>query len=365
MKKIMFVIGVLSNGGAERVISVLAKGFIELGYRVEILTIYGKKNDYIEDKRIIIHPIQNNCKSKLLRILTIIFQMRKIIKKSKPDILISFVAIINIYTIIANAFLNTKLIVSERNDPYQNPENKYIRKIRDILYKYCDGYVFQTIDAMKYFDDKIQTKGIIIPNPIKENLPKWDKKNTEKLIISASRLVKQKNLPMLIKAFAKLKRDYPDYKLKIFGEGKLRNQLLKLIKDLNLKNEVFLPGFSSEIHEAMTKSRLFVLSSNYEGISNAMLEALAIGVPVISTDSPIGGARMFIKHGENGLLTEVGNTEDLYKAMKRIISDPDFSNNLSINAQSIRTKLSTETIVNKWNNYILKVCDDDNGKNSF
>ncbi|MCM3741804.1 glycosyltransferase [Oceanobacillus luteolus] len=351
----MFVIGVLSNGGAERVISVLANSFIRMGYEVDIITIYGSKNDYINDDRIHIHPLSIGPNNKLSRFIQIIYQMRKIIKKRRPNILISFVAIINIYTIIANLFNNTKLIVSERNDPYQNPENKYIRKLRDFLYVFCDGYVFQTPDAMKYFPLNIQKKGVIIPNPIKEGLPRWNNENTEKTIITACRLVKQKNIPMLLNAFAKLKKEFPDYKLKIFGIGELHKQIQKNINELGLTKDVILPGFSNNIHEEMVKSSLFVISSNYEGISNSMLEALAIGIPVVSTDSPIGGARMFIRHEQNGMLTEVGNTEEFYEAMKKVISDKKLANELSLNSREIREILSSEVISNKWLEYIQKI----------
>lgn len=360
--KIMFVIGVLSNGGAERVISVLAKEFVKMGYKIDIITIYGDKNDYINDDKINIIPLHNPTKNKILRVLGIIKQLRILIKKRHPDLLISFVAIINIYTIISKAFMKTKLIVSERNDPYQNPENKYMRMLRDVLYRFCDGFVFQTEDAMKYFPTRIQNRGIIIPNPIKSDLPYWNRGSSEKTIITACRLVKQKNLPMLINAFAKFKKDFPDYKLKIFGIGEMHEKLVNIISELGLDNEVLLPGFSKEIHNEMAKSDLFVISSNYEGISNSMLEALAIGVPVISTDSPIGGARMFIRNGENGILTEVGNTDELYQAMKKIISDKHYASDLSEEARKIRMQLSPEVIFEKWHKYIQKICEVNNAK---
>ncbi|MCP8967837.1 glycosyltransferase [Ectobacillus ponti] len=362
MKKVVFVIGVLSDGGAERVISVLSKQLTKIGYKVDIVTIYGDKNDYLDDQSINIKPVVHKSKNKLFRTLGIISEVRNFIKSSKPDLVISFVAIVNIYTILSCLFLKTKLIISERNDPYQNPENKYIRTLRDVLYKLCDGFVFQTPDARDYFPKRIQDKSTVIPNPIVSDLPEWDIEKSEEVIISACRLAKQKNLPMMIDAFAKLKQEFPEYKLKIYGIGPLRGQLLSYINKLGLKDDILLPGFSKDIHQEMAKSNLFVISSNYEGISNSMLEALAIGMPVISTDSPIGGARMFIKSEENGMLIPVGDTEKLYQAMKMVISDRNFAISLSKEARGIRKKLLPEVVVSSWNEYITSVCEESHGR---
>lgn len=362
MKRVVFVIGVLSDGGAERVISVLAKQFVSMGYKVDIATIYGDRNDYIEDSSIGIKPIIHETKNKLFRAIEIIFKLRKFIKRKNPDLVISFVAIVNLYTILSCFFLKVRLIVSERNDPYQNPESKPLRKLRNLLYRFCDGYVFQTDDAKRYFSNNIQKKGTVIPNPITSELPYWDRSNTEKVIISACRLVKQKNLPMMIHAFERLKKEFPEYKLKIYGIGELREELLSLINEIGLTDDISLPGFSINIHKEMVKSELFVLSSNYEGISNSMLEALAIGVPVVTTDSPTGGARMFIQSGENGILTDVGDTNQLFKAMKQIISDKQFASNLSKEATKVRNELSSEIIAKKWNEYIVRTCEGNNAK---
>lgn len=365
MKRIMFVIGVLSNGGAERVISILAKELCDKGYEVSIVTIYGDKNDYVLDERVNIYPLSHKYKNKLLRFIEITQKTRNLIKSINPDIVISFVAIINIYTIISSAFLKNKLIVSERNDPYQNPENKYIRRIRDFLYRFSNGFVFQTNDAKKYFNRSIQDKGTVIPNPIKSNLPFWNDKKDNNTIITACRLSRQKNLPMLIQAFSEIREIFPDYKLKIFGVGELRDELLSLIDKMGLKESVLLPGFSNNIHYEIANSSLFVISSNYEGISNSMLEALAIGIPVISTDSPIGGAKMFIRSGENGILTKVGDTNELVDAMSKVLSNRDFSASLSYKSRKIRDELSNEVITNMWIKYIENIYGGQNASRNF
>lgn len=348
MKNICFVIGVLSNGGAERVISVLAKKLSELGYCVNIITIYGDKNDYVLDNKINIYPIKNKSKNKIFMYFYRLTKLRRTLKHINPDVIISFVAIINIYTMIASTFLKTKVVLSERNDPYQNPESIILRKIRDLFYNFADVIVFQTEDAKKYFSRAIQNKGVIISNPLKPDLPYWKEQSADKVIITACRLSRQKNLPLLINSFSDLVKEFPQYKLKIFGIGSMKENLQELINTLQLNDKVELPGFSKGIHDEMSKAAMFVISSDYEGISNSMLEALAIGVPVVSTDSPIGGARMFIKSNKNGILTKVGDRVELYNAMKHVLSNQSFAMQLSHEARKIREQLSQDKIIEEW-----------------
>lgn len=358
----MFVIGVLSNGGAERVISILAKEMSNKGHEVSIVTVFGDNNNYVTDKRITLYPIKQKYKNKMLRAMEIVRKTRQLIKQQNPDLIISFDATINIYTILACTFLPNKLIVSERNDPYQYPGNKGIRRVRDFLYRFCDGFVFQTEDARKYFPTRIQEKGVVIPNPIISNLPYWNENSSKKTIITASRLNRQKNLPMLINAYSKIEDSFPEYRLKIFGVGELRDELLEQIEQLGLSDKVAIPGFSNDIHTEMANSDLFVIPSNYEGISNSMLEALAIGVPVISTDSPIGGARMFIKNEENGLLIKVGDTDGLIQAISKVLSDKKFAKHISYEARKIRKDLQSDKIAETWVEFAQRIYRGNHGR---
>lgn len=363
MKNIMFVIGSLSNGGAERVVSILAEQFMKKGFNVSIITLYDQKNSYLENNSSIkIFSVEHKYKNRFMRAIENILNLSRLIELEKPTIVISFVWQVNIYSIIASLFKNVKLIISERNDPTRDPKKYLLRKMRDLLYQLSNGYVFQTEDAKNYFPTKIKNKGKVIPNPIKENLPYWIKDNNSKVIITACRLTEQKNIPLLIDAFEIFIKDFPNYKLKIFGEGNLRQQLENYIDEKGLNNKVLLPGFTENIHEEMVNSEMFVISSNYEGISNAMLEALAIGIPVISTDSPIGGAKMFIKNNINGILVEVGNVEQLANSMMKIASNRDFANKLSNESIKIREVLSPEKITFEWIQYLNYIDGENNDK---
>ncbi|HII4433465.1 glycosyltransferase [Clostridium perfringens] len=354
-RSITFIIGIMGNGGAERVVSILANYFINENIDINIITIYGDKIDYELDNRIKYYPIVCKGKIKLFRYIERILKIRKNIKRANSDVVISFLADVNIQTLIASIFTRNKVIISERNDPYNDPSNKYIRKFRDIIYKLGDGFVFQTVDAKNYFSKKIKGKSTIIENPIKNNLPQRYTGLRKKEIITISRLNPQKNLKLLIDSYYLISKEYSDYILIIYGEGELRTELQEYVVELGLENKVRFPGFEKNIHSKIVDSSMFVLSSNYEGISNAMLEALAIGVPVIATDCPIGGAKMNIQSYKNGILVPIKNKVELYKAMKEIIENPELAENLSKNSVCIKEKLKEEVICKKWLSFIETV----------
>ncbi len=145
-----------------------------------------------------------------------------------------------------------------------------------------------------------------------------------------------------------LLRDYPEYKLRIFGEGECWQELIDHSKEKDLTGSVIFEGFDSNLHERIRSSKMFVSTSDFEGLSNSMLEAMAIGLPTICTDCDGGGARMMIQDHENGLLVPKGDVNAVYHAMKEIIENPDLAKKLSEEAYKIREELSAEKIVKKW-----------------
>lgn len=359
-KTITFIIGIMGNGGAERVISILSKELVGSGNNVNIVTIYGSRTDYEIDARVNVYNIESKNKCKIIRGIERLYKLRNIFKKSESNILISFLADVNIYSLLAALFLDIKVIVSERNDPNSDPKNKYLRKLRDKIYLLSNGFVFQTIDARNYFNVSIKNRGTVIPNPIKLDLPNRFLGIRRKKIVSVCRLNEQKNIKMAINSFEKFSEIFPEYKYIIYGDGPLREELMNYIEKLGLSKKIYLPGFEKGIHEKIYDCKMLIISSNYEGISNAMLEALAIGLPVISTECPIGGAKMAIQNNENGILVPTGSTQELTNAMIKIVSDDDFSEKLSVNAVKIKAKFSPNIICEKWVKYINEILGDEN-----
>ncbi len=345
-KSIVFVTNRLAGGGSERVLITLANAFVGKGYNVSIIS-FRKGESYPINKNIGIYTLENKL-TKISRILA----LRKLFIAFGPDTVISFEYFVNMQVILAAFSQPFKVVVSERNDPARKGGEFPNKVFRNILYKYCDVLVCQTPDAKAYFPQKIQRSTVVIPNPIKEGLPEPKTVDRNREIVNFCRLEKQKNLILLIDAFEEFHRQYRDYTLTIYGDGSEESILKEHIAVKGLEKAVTLHQSIKEVHERILKSAMFVSSSDYEGLSNSMLEAMAIGLPVICTDCPCGGAKMVIKDGINGLLVPVRNQEVLVSAMLKIVENPSFATEIGRNAVMIRDDFSLNNICERWINVI-------------
>lgn len=256
--------------------------------------------------------------------------------------------------LLAAQGLPNKVIISERADPNRLMKKRYGKPFIEKYYTRADAAVFQTEDAKSVYPEAVSKKGTVIFNPLKDNLPQPYHGERNKSITTFCRISNQKNLPLLVEAFGQVHSKHPEYTLRIIGdapneEGKAVLQALnEQINELQLKESVKFKPFMKNVHEAIIKDSMYVNSSDYEGISNAMLEAMAIGMPVVCTDCPIGGANATITDGENGLLVPIQNAEALANAINRVVEDTELADKLSQNASQIRNELSLDKIVEKW-----------------
>lgn len=345
------IIGVhhFKEGGAQRVASILINN-LSLKHEVYVVVVLDEVNYPLFFDRFKYIKLSDYNGLKLLRVPLRLFNYSRIIKKISPDVIISFGNNFSIYTYLAIKLSNKKnikFIASERTDPSKEPSNIILRYLRDLSYSNTDTLVCQTEQVVEYFKCKIRTKFVVIPNPISPHLPMWTGNNS-KTIITACRIDIQKNLPMLVRAFAKLHVVHPEIGLNIYGEGPLKAEIEELINNLKLQHVVMLKGFSRNIHDVMSSSLAYVSSSNYEGISNSMLEALGIGLPTICTDCPVGGASMFIKNYRNGILIPVGEEDALYNALLDLVDNECLRYTLSIESQKIREYISESKITERW-----------------
>lgn len=349
-KTIFFITNELSGGGAERVMSNLANYLIKRDYNIKFILLNGNEIVYPLDKaiEIIIRP-DVQARDTLAQIQFI----RKYMKKNKNALFVSFFTHQNLYTILASVATKAKVLVSERNDP-ANTFTRKLQKIGDfsrkILYKnkHCKKIVFQTQGASDYFEERIAKKGVVIANPLKNGLPHPYTGQRKKTVVAVGRISPQKNYRLLFDAFAKFSEIHPDYKLEIYGNGASKDAVKKYIAKLNLTDKVELCGFCKNVHERILDAGMYVMSSDFEGLSNAMLEALAIGLPVISTDHPPGGARAYITSYENGILTPVRDVDAMTKAMCYMTENTEKAQEMGQKAALVREALSEDTICKKW-----------------
>lgn len=352
---IVFTVGSLSGGGAERVVARLASQLVDWGHNVSVLLIASNEIGYKIDNRVNVKYINPQCSIKGLRFFHRGMLYRKEISEINPDVVISFTVGVNLFALLFLLGSKYDVIISERNDPYVDPKGKLSRILRNILYRFADGVVFQTLDAQNFFPNRIKKKSTIIINPIDNILPKPSSKNREKNIVAVGRLEVQKNHALLIDAFSEIANDIPEYKLSIYGKGTLKDNLQSQIISLGMQERITLMGYCDNVLNEIVHSSIFVLPSNYEGISNSLLEAMAIGLPIISTDHPIGGARQLIKSGVNGILVDVGDKDGLKEAIIKLINTPSLAEILSVEATKVKQIASIDIITQKWIDFIESV----------
>ena len=344
MSKIAIVAHGLNNGGAERVASLLANRIYEKGNMVIYIAVYSKDKDYYLNDNIAYYFVDEKRKNKFFKLIGRSKKINQILNENKCDYVISF---ITNEMIVPSLFNRIPVIFSMRNDPRHLLKRKYDKVLCKLLYNRAYKIVFQTPGAQSFFSNQIQKKSVVIGNPIPDNLPVW-KANESKTIITACRLTYQKNIPMLIKAFKLFSENHSEYTLKIYGEGELKKEYIKLCEKENIEKKVLFMGRSNEIYNVMASSSIFALSSNFEGLSNSMLEALAIGIPTVCTDCPPGGARLYIDNFKNGVLVPVDDENAMAKAFDLIANDKKFQMLISKNAMKIREKLEENKIIDLW-----------------
>lgn len=352
MRKIVFVIETVFGGGAERVTAALANELCkDSKNQIHIITYTRDANkDYYLDSHIIRHEIGHvTVGNRVKRIRTRISRLRNIIKGIDPYCVISLGSprIVN-PLVVSMVGLGYPLILSERNDPRRFPASKMQRFLRILCYTYCDGLVFQTHEAKGYFPKFMQKKGVVICNPITSKMPDPYEGERAPHIVNFCRLTAQKNLDLLIDSFSDICEEYPKYSLHIYGDGEEKERLENKIQTMGLSDRVILHGYSSNIYEEINNASLFVSSSNYEGISNSMLEAISLGIPSICTDYPSGGARDTIEHGVNGLLVPTGNRKELAESMKKVLNDDLLAKSISNEGLKLRETISIGEIAKKW-----------------
>lgn len=351
MKKILFFICTLDDGGAQRVVSILASKLVKLGFGVEILKYYKGNNIYPLSDEVKVTCVEEQTQTnnifKNLRWMSRYFI-------NNCDIIISFLASYNMLALLANKG-RKPIIVADRNDPNIVPKNSIIRYFRNRLYKKADCVVLQTKQNKEYFEPYVAEKSIVIENPMNLSgvVGRALLANKEKTIVNVGRLAPQKNQIMLINAFARITDEFNNYKLLIYGDDdSSKEQLQSRINELNLNERVILKGRSLNVIEDISKSELFVLSSDYEGMPNALIEAMCIGLPVISTK--VSGSAELIIDGENGFLVDIGNESQLAEKMKLILSSKDLMNKLSTNATNISKIVDVDVVSSKWKKLIEK-----------
>lgn len=364
--KILFLIPSLRAGGAERVVAILSNCLAQdISLNLSLLTFDSPENDFyklsdhVERYSIGMYScIRKGLVKKISSNITRLFRIKKILASLKPDVIVAFMPEMNILALLASLFTGIPVIISECTyPPYYNDRN-FFDLIRKLLYKLCAAFVAPSksiaVWATAFLNESCVS---VIPNPVQflqaSNLKKMSIKG-QKIILAVGRLVHEKGFDILINAYYRLYKDYPQWKLLIVGEGEERANLEKQITKLKLNKNITLAGQVTNVDKYYASSEIFVLSSRVEGFSNVLLEAMGNGLPVISFDCKVGPSDI-IKDGKNGLLVPEGNMKQLSETMKMLIDSIVLRRKLSKEAREVAIKYSAENIRKQWINLLKSI----------
>lgn len=361
--RIALIIAALNAGGAERVMVTLANQLVRKKHTVDLITFNDGQSFYsIDDSvNIISLNLMPNKKNKLFRFFSLpyieikrIKAITKLMKKNKYDASISFCFTANLLNIVQYKIncSKTPCIVSERNDP--KSYGKLTQFICKNIYAMASYIVCQNDYCVSYYRQTVSKNKLgVIYNPINTEAIAENYSLTKNHdIVAVGRLIPQKRFDLLIDAFSRANLD-SGYKLRIFGVGPCYNDLKNQILDLGLQDRVYLEGTVSNVFQKIYQSAMFVMSSDFEGFPNVLLEAMASGIPVISTDFSTGIAKKLIKNNENGFLVPTNNVEALRIAIEKLAQMDKTL--ITKNNYNIRNFFNIEQITENWLSLIIKL----------
>ena len=401
-KSIAFYIGGLCIGGAERVICNLAEYFYSEGYRVTMVTKVRDEKEYELNpgiRRIIadITP-EEETGSRIHNLCARINKLKRIWKEVKPDVIVSFIRKNNLMAIASAAPLGIPVVVSVRSAPERELKGFGFKTISFMLFRRAAGVVLQTREAYDFFPGYIRAKAVVLPNSINPDFLRESEKfaqerngdindvanekpekitveNTgingeepkfidsrvvcskkEKKIITVGRIDDNKNQRLLVEAYARIAGHYPDWSLELIGDGSGKKSLEEYVRTLSCKDRINFTGAVDDVAKRMSEASIFVLPSRIEGMPNALIEAMVMGMACISTDCPCGGPRDLIATDEsNGILVPVDDVDAMAMALKRLITNDTLRESMGDNARKIMNTLHPDAVNKQWKNYIENV----------
>ena len=358
-KKIAFYIGSLHKGGAERVITNLAEYFYKKGYQVWMVTKFKADVEYPLSEgitRVLADITKEEEKGRVQNLFLRIAKLRKIFKEIHPDIVVSFIGKSNLMSIAATRGTGIPVAVSVRGNPSDEIGGGWKKKLTFFMFGMAEGVILQSTGAKAFFPKNIQKKAIVLKNPLNPEFirPEYNGAKRHE-IVAVGRIDENKNQRMLVEAFAPLAEQYQDWTVVLYGDGDDRKYVEQRVQELGLENRVFFKGIQEKIAEKIEGSSVYVLTSRQEGMPNALMEAMVLGLAAISTDCPCGGPKDLITPQENGILIPVDDTIALTREMERLMKEPTLREKLSRNAMLLKESVMPDRVNMEWEEYLTQI----------
>lgn len=356
------IISDLACGGAQRVLTRLAGHWTSAGHHVTVITLSNGKSDFFQlppkTNRVALDLLgtAENTARGLANNLTRIRRLRGILRRIQPDAVVSFSDKMNVLSLLAGWGLDFPIYVSERSDPRHKPIGRVWAQLRRLLYPRARGVIVLTSRIKQWMTGFVPADRIhVIPNPVPKpaiastHPPAW---LPLPCVVSVGRLAPEKRFDLLIRAFAAC--DRPDWSLVIMGEGPERDFLEKLTRELGVSDKVILPGITAHPEHALQHASIYVLSSSREGFPNAMAEAMATGLPVVTVDYPAGPGDI-VRHGIDGFIVPPDDIPAISGALITLMDHPQLRKAMGERAKSVTERFNSRIVMEHWNGLLKRL----------
>lgn len=335
-RSIAIVIESLGGGGAQHVATTLANAWCAEGIATNVITLRGPESDVFHlDPRINRVAIggshdSHNVLSAILANAHRILRLRAALKASAAGNILGFVAATNVLTILASIGLGMHVTVSERNDPARQSLGRAWNILRKLVYRHADLVVANSNAAITTMSNYVPVeRQRWLPNPLRAapagsgvTIP-----ISNPFFLAVGRLDRQKGYDVLLDAFAELKTDLPDWHLVILGGGPMKDELGQQAANLGISDRVYFAGYMADPFPWYRAAKVFVHPARFEGLPNAVLEAMSERLPVVVTDSQEGLRDMLVDH-KSGMVVPVNSARALAAAMMEAAKDPELRRRL-------------------------------------
>ena len=353
MKTLLIVTGGLGSGGLERISCFVANKFVEKGWRVVIATLLSRETKesvfQLLNQDVVVIPFPKSYEPVLHKkkaIPTWLKMISRITKEYCPDSILAMTFKVGSLVSFAAPRYAKRVVVREISDPKSKVRNQFVNWITEVMCRKCKGIIFQTNWERACYHKWIQRKGRVIPNPVSISLDSRGTYSKRRFFTLSRLLVNQKRQDVLISGFKNFHKSHPDYSLDIFGKGEDESLIRKMIEEAGAADYINIVPPVPNVHSIVKDYRGFVMTSDYEGMSNALLECYSLGIPCISSDWP--GVEDIVTHEFDGLLYRRQNIEELSECLKRLADDDKLCTKLAKNALKGAARFEQEMIITEY-----------------